>query len=155
MLKIISTMLKAAPALISLFAGKTSRQGKGIVKSGVASLTIAGLLTTGRLSASDVDVTLLLILSILETIAYLYGAIAISTGATQPDALGELLSGKGEGLSEDQAKTIGRKWLKQVQQNSDHRLSTNSLFDEDHSDLQIKATDLSQYSTHNPTRNIK
>ena len=153
--KIINTILKAVPALISLFRSKTSSRGKRILKSGVASLTIAGLLSAGRLSASGVDVTLLLILSILETIAYLFGAIAVTSGAAQPDTMGELLNGKAEGLSEDQAKVLGRKWLKQVQQNHTLKLLPNSLFDDDHSDLQIKAKDISQYSTQNSKRKTK
>ncbi len=145
MLKILSPIIKAVPTLIGLYKSKTPEKGKGIVKSGIASLTISGLLSTGRLSASGIDTTLLLILSILEIIGYLYGMIAISSGATQINPVDDLLKGKGEGLSDQQAKVLGSKWLKQIQKNQDYR---NSLFDDDYSDLKIEAKDISQYKPH-------
>jgi hypothetical protein len=145
MLRILSPIIKAVPTLIGLFKKRTPEIGRGIVKSGIASLTISGLLSTGRLSASSIDTTLLLILSILEIIGYLYGMIAISSGATQINPVDDLLKGKGEGLSDQQAKVLGRKWLKQARNNQDYR---NSLFDDDYSDLKIKAKDISQYKPH-------
>lgn len=129
MLKVLLPIIKAAPTLIGLFKSRTPEKGRGIVKSGIASLTISGLLSTGRLSASGIDSTLLLILSILEMIGYLYGMIAISSGATQTNPVDDLLKGKGEGLSNRQAKILGRKWLKQMQRNQDYRIPGKSLFD--------------------------
>lgn len=151
--KIIKTIIKAAPALIGLFRSKTPKGGKGIVKSGVASLTIGGLISTGKLSTSGIDSTLLLILSIMETLAYLYGGIALTSGAAQSDPLEDLLKGKGEGLSKKQSKILGQEWLKQVQKNNSFDQKTNSLFDDDYSDLKIKARDISKYSTRNSTKN--
>ena len=148
MLKILTPIIKAVPTLIGLFKSRTPKKGRGIVKSGIASLTISGLLSTGRLSASGIDTTLLLILSILELIGYLYGMVAISSGATQINPVDELLKGKGEGLSIQQAKVLGQKWFKQIQQNQGHRIHGNSLFDNDHSDLKIEAKDISQYKPH-------
>jgi hypothetical protein len=145
MLKILKPIIKAVPTLIGLFKSKTPEKGRGIVKSGIASLTISGLLSTGRLSASGIDTTLLLILSILEMIGYLYGIIAISSGGTQTYPVDELLKGKGDGLSGQQAKVLGREWLKQARNNQDYR---NSLFDDDYSDLKIEAKDISQYKPH-------
>lgn len=153
MLRILSPIIKAVPTLIGLFKSKTPEKGKGIVKSGVASLTISGLLSTGRLSASGIDTTLLLILSILELIGYLYGMVAISSGAAQINPVDELLKGKGDGLSNKQAKVLGRKWLKQMQKNQHQKLPGNSLFDDDHSDLRVKAMDISQYKTHKSNKN--
>jgi len=150
--KIIKTVIKAVPVLVGLFKSKTPQQGKGIIKSGVASLTIAGLLSSGRLSGSGVDGTLLLILSILETIGYLYGMIAISSRAAQTSSVDQLLEGNGEGLSDQQARVLGREWLKQVKKNQIYKPPGNSLFDDDHSDLKIKAKDISQYATHNSTK---
>lgn len=145
MLKILNPIIKAVPTLIGLLKGKTPEKGKGIVKSGIASLTISGLLSTGRLSASGIDSTLLLILSILEMIGYLYGMIAISSGASQINPVDDLLQGKGEGLSGQQAKILGREWLKQARKNQDYR---NTLFDDDYSDLKVEAEDISQYQPH-------
>lgn len=149
MLKIINTVIKAVPVLIGLFKGNTPEQGKGIVKSGVASLTIASLISAGKLSASGLDSTLLLILSILETIGYLYGMVAISSGASQTSAFDELLKGKGEGLSHQQARILGHEWLKQIQKNKKYKLPGNSLFDDDYPDLKIEAKDISQFTTNN------
>lgn len=148
MLKILSPIFKAVPTLIGLFKRKTPEKGRGIVKSGIASLTISGLLSTGRLSASGIDSTLLLILSILEIVGYLYGMIAISSGATQIKPVDDLLKGKGEGLSDQQAKALGREWLKQMQKSLEYRIPGNSLFDDDYSDLKIEAKDISQYKPH-------
>ena len=145
MLRILSPIIKAVPTLIGLFKSRTPKKGRRIVKSGIASLTISGLLSTGRLSASGIDTTLLLILSILEMIGYLYGIIAISSGGTQTYPVDELLKGKGDGLSGQQAKVLGREWLKQARNNQDYR---NSLFDDDYSDLKIEAKDISQYKPH-------
>lgn len=78
--------------------------------------------------------------------------IAISSGAAQTDAAPELLKGKGEGLSNKQAKMLGREWLKQIQKNKEYKFPGNSLFDDDHSDLKIEAKDISQYATHNSTK---
>jgi|GEM_PF-533092 len=153
MLKILTPIIKVVPTLISLFKSKTSEKGKGIVKSGIASLTVSGLLSTGRLSASGIDTTLLLILSILEIVGYLYGMIAISSGATQASGIDQLLEGKGEGLQKQQAKILGRQWLKQIQKNQHQKLPGNSLFDDDRSDLQVKAMDISHYKTHKPNKN--
>ncbi len=153
MLKILKPIIKAVPTLISLFKSKTPEKGKGIVKSGIASLTISGLLSTGRLSASGIDTTLLLILSILEIIGYLYGMIAISSGASQVNGIDQLLEGKGEGLQKQDAKALGRQWLKQIQKNQHQKLPGNSLFDEDYSDLKIQAEDISQYKPHKPNKN--
>lgn len=151
--KIINTVIKAVPLLIGLFRSNTPEQGKGIVKSGVASLSIAGLISTGKLSTSGVDGTLLIILSILEAIGYLYGMIAISSGAAQTDAAHELLKGKGEGLSDQQAKVLGQEWLKQIQKNKKYKLPGNSLFDDDHSDLKIQDKNISQFTTNNTKKN--
>jgi hypothetical protein len=153
MLKILKPIIKAVPTLISLFKSKTPEKGKGIVKSGIASLTISGLLSTGRLSASGIDTTLLLILSILEIIGYLYGMVAISSGAAQTNGMDQLLEGQGEGLQKEQAKTLGRQWLKQIQKKQYQQLPGNSLFDDERSDLQVKALDISQYKTHKPKKN--
>lgn len=153
MLKILSPIIKAVPTLIGLFKSKTPEKGRGIVKSGIASLTISGLLSTGRLSASGIDSTLLLILSILEMVGYLYGMIAISSGATQTNPVDDLLKGKGEGLSDQQAKVLGRKWLRKIQKNQEYRIPGNSLFDEDYSDLKVKAEDISQYTTKKSKKN--
>ncbi|MDZ7692026.1 MAG: hypothetical protein U5K69_13000 [Balneolaceae bacterium] len=151
--KIIKTIIKSVPLLVSLLRSKTPEQGKGIVKSGVASFTIAGLISTGKLSATGVDGNLLLILSILESLGYLYGMIAVSSGAAQSDTVDQLLKGNGEGLSNRQAKVLGREWLKQIRKNQDYKLPGNSLFDDDHSDLKIKAKDISQYATQNSKKN--
>jgi hypothetical protein len=78
-------------------------------------------------------------------IGYLYGIIAISSGGTQTYPVDELLKGKGDGLSGQQAKVLGREWLKQARNNQDYR---NSLFDDDYSDLKIEAKDISQYKPH-------
>ncbi|WP_441001461.1 hypothetical protein [Fodinibius sp. SL11] len=153
MLKILKPIIKAVPTLISLFKSKTPEKGKGIVKSGIASLTISGLLSTGRLSASSIDTTLLLILSILEIIGYLYGMVAISSGAAQTDGIDQLLQGQREGLQKKQAKALGRQWFKQIQKNQHQKLPGNSLFDDDRSDLQVKALDISHYKTHKPNKN--
>lgn len=153
MLKILIPIIKAVPTLIDLFKSRTSEKGREIVKSGIASLTISGLISTGRLSASGIDTTLLLILSILEIIGYLFGMIAISSGAAQTSGVDQLLEGKGEGLQEQQARTLGREWLKQIQKNQPQNLQGNSLFDNDYSDLKVKAMDISQYKTHKPNRN--
>lgn len=152
MLKILSPIIKAVPTLIGLFKSKTPKKGRGIVKSGIASLTISGLLSTGRLSASGIDSTLLLILSILEMVGYLYGMIAISSGASQTNPVDELLKGEGDGLSGQQAKILGRKLLRQMQKNQSHRILGNSLFDEDYSDLKTRAKDISPYKPHKPTK---
>ncbi|WP_440999899.1 hypothetical protein [Fodinibius sp. SL11] len=151
--KIIHTIIKTVPSLISLFKSKTPENGKRIVKSGVASLSIAGLISTGKLSASGVDTTLLLILSILEIIGYLYGMVAISSGMAQTNGIDQLLQGQGEGLQKQQAKNLGRQWLTQIQKNQHQKLPGNSLFDDDCSDLRIKAMDISRYKTHNPNEN--
>jgi len=153
MLKILSPIIKAVPTLLGLFKSKTPEKGRGIVKRGIASLTISGLLSTGRLSASGIDSTLLLILSILEMIGYLYGMIAISSGASQTNPVDELLKGKGGGLSDQQAKILGRQWLRQMQKNREYRIPRNSLFDEDNSDLKIQAEDTSQYKPHKSKKN--
>jgi len=148
MLKILSPIIKAVPTLIGLFKSKTPEKGRGIVKSGIASLTISGLLSAGRLSASGIDSTLLLILSILEMIGYLYGMVAISSGASQTNPVDELLKGKGDGLSDQQAKVLGREWLKHMHKNQSYRIPGNSLFDDDYSDLKVKAEDISYYKYH-------
>ncbi|MDR8389857.1 hypothetical protein NC796_01825 [Aliifodinibius sp. S!AR15-10] len=148
MLKILTPIIKAVPTLIGLFKSRTPKKGRGIVKSGIASLTISGLLSTGRLSASGIDTTLLLTLSILEMIGYLYGMIAISSGATQTNPVDELLKGKGEGLSDLQAKVLGRKWLQQIQENQSHRIPGNSRLDNDHSELKIKTDKIFHYKSH-------
>ena len=147
MLKILSPIIKAVPTLIGLFKSKTPEKGRGIVKSGIASLTISGLISTGRVSASGIDSTLLLILSILEMIGYLYGMVAISSGATQTNPVDDLLKGKGDGLSGQQAKVLGRKWIRQIQKNQVYKFTGNSLFDHDYSDLKIKSEDISQYKS--------
>jgi hypothetical protein len=152
MLKKLTPLIKAVPTLIRLFKSKTPEKGRGIVKSGIASLTISGLISTGKISAGGVDGTLLLILSILETIGYLYGIIALSSGAAQISELDQLLDGKGEGLGEHQAKRLGQEWLKQLQKNQPHHSSGSSLFDDDYADLNVKAMDISQYKTHNPKK---
>ena len=153
MLKILTPIIKAVPTLIGLFKSKTPEKGRGIVKSGIASLTISGLISTGRLSASGIDTTLLLILSILEIVGYLYGMVAISSGATQIKPVDDLLKGKGEGLSDQQAKALGREWLKQMQKSLEYRIPGNSLFDDDYSDLKIEAKDISQYKPHKSKKN--
>ncbi|MDR8390011.1 hypothetical protein NC796_02595 [Aliifodinibius sp. S!AR15-10] len=75
---------------------KTSEKGRGIVKSGIASLTISGLLSTGRLSTFGIESTLLILLSILEMVGYLYGMVAISSGATQTYPVNDLLKERGK-----------------------------------------------------------
>lgn len=152
MLTVIKTLIKAVPLLTGLLRGRTPDHGKTIVKSGVASLTIAGLISAGKLSASGLDSTLLLILSILEAIGYLYGAVAISSGASQTHPVDQLLGGRAEGLSDKQAKASGRQWLAQIQQNQNYKLPGSSLFDEDYSDLDLKAEDISQVSNPNPKK---
>ncbi|WP_445664375.1 hypothetical protein [Fodinibius sp. AD559] len=153
MLKILKPIIKAVTTLISLFKSKTPEKGKGIIKSGVASLSIAGLISTGKLSTSGIDGTLLIILSILETIGYLYGMAAISSGAAQTNGMDQLLQGQGEGLQKKQAKALGRQWLKRIQKNQYQKLPGNSLFDDDRSDLRVKAMDISHYKTHKPNKN--
>lgn len=108
--------VSAIPVIVSLFRKKTPEEGKGIVTSGVASLTISGLLSSGRLAAGQIDSTLLIVLAILETIGYLYGLIALSTGASQTCPEQELLEGKGEGLTSEEAKVLGREWIRKKQQ---------------------------------------
>ncbi|MGK7370990.1 MAG: hypothetical protein ACNS64_12315, partial [Candidatus Halalkalibacterium sp. M3_1C_030] len=73
---------------------------------------------------------------------------AISSGATQTYPVDELLKGKGEGLSGQQAKVLGREWIKQIKKNQEYRIPGNSLFDGDYSDLKVEAEDISHYKSH-------
>lgn len=116
MSKFLRTVIQAVPSIVSLFRKKTSDEGKGIVKSGVASLTISGLISSSRMAAGDIDSTLLIILAILETAGYLFGVTALSSGASQtcPEEL--LLEGKGEGLTPTEATALGREWIRKKQQ---------------------------------------
>ncbi len=139
--------------MISLFKSKTPDQGKGIVTSGVASLSIAGLISTGKLSTSGIDGTLLIVLSILETLGYLYGMVAVSSGSAQTNGIDQLLEGKGEGLQNKQAKALGRQWLNHIRKNQYQKLPGNSLFDDDRSDLQVEAMNISHYKTQNSKPN--
>jgi len=150
MLKILTPIIKAVPTLIGLLKSRTPEKGRGIVKSGIASLTISGLISTGKISAGGADGTLLLILSILETIGYLYGVVAVSSGAAQTHPVDQLLQGRAQGLSKKQAKAIGREWLKQIQQNQNYKLPGSSLFDGDYSNLDLKAEDISEFTIQNP-----
>ena len=110
--KFISTIIKSVPTLITLFRSRTSQSGKGIVKSGVASLTISGMISSGKMTAGEMDATLLIILSILEAIGYLYGLVAVSSGASQTCPEEELLQGRGDGLNPIEAEAMGNLWLR-------------------------------------------
>lgn len=114
--KFLRTAIGAIPAIVSLFRKNTPEEGKGIVKSGVASLTISGLISSGRLAAGDLEGVLLLVLAILETTGYLYGLIALSAGGSQTCPEEDLLEGKGAGLPQDEAKILGREWIRAKQQ---------------------------------------
>lgn len=116
MTKFLRTAIGAIPAIVSLFRKNTPEEGKGIVKSGVASLTISGLISSGRMSAGEIDSTLLIVLAILETAGYLYGLIAVSSGASQTYPEEDLLEGKGDGLTPEEAKLLGREWIRKRQQ---------------------------------------
>jgi hypothetical protein len=75
--------------------------------------------------------------------------IAVSSGAAQADTVDQLLKGNGDGLSNRQAKILGRERLKQIRKHQDHKIPGNSLFDDDNSDLKIQVKDISQYATYN------
>jgi len=100
--KFLRVIIRAIPAVISLFRKETSEEGKAVAKSGLASLTIAGLISCGRVAAGEMDSTLLIVLAILEAAGYLYGLIALSAGASQTCPAEDLLEGKGDGLTPEE-----------------------------------------------------
>ncbi|MEX2352207.1 MAG: hypothetical protein WD529_07220 [Balneolaceae bacterium] len=125
--KLLSTIARSLPVIISLFRAKTSQEGKGIVKSGVASLTISGLISSGRMAAGEIDSTLLIILAILETGGYLFGVTALSAGASQTCPEEALLEGRGDGLSAVEAKVMGREWVRMKQQKQMKEIGYSSI----------------------------
>lgn len=85
MIKRLKKTITAIPAIIKLLQGKTPDEGKDIAKSGVASLAIAGSISTTKLQVGEIDATLLIILGILEALGYLYGCMAVSVGVSQTE----------------------------------------------------------------------
>ncbi len=83
MKKILRNVIKSVPTLITLFRKETPQEGKDIAKSGLTSLGISGMITTGRINAGEIDETVLIILAIVEGIGYIYGVIAILAGTSQ------------------------------------------------------------------------
>ena len=141
--KYLRGAIRAIPAVITLFRKKTPEEGKVVAKSGVTSLTIAGLISTGRLATGEMDSTLLIVLAILEAIGYLYGLVALSSGASQTCPEEDLLDGKADGLTSEEAIVLGREWirLKQQKQLQEMNAAKPSL---------PNAQDLSNYNQHNP-----
>lgn len=136
--KLLSTIARSLPVIISLFRAKTSQEGKGIVKSGVASLTISGLISSGRMVAGEIDSTLLITLAILETVGYLFGVTALSAGASQACPEEALLEGKGEGLTQDEARVMGLEWVRMKQQKQMKEIGYSAI-------TKPKARDLSKF----------
>ncbi|WP_409029502.1 hypothetical protein [Gracilimonas sediminicola] len=81
--KLLRNVLKSVPTLITLFRKETPQEGKDIAKSGLTSLGISGMITTGRINAGEIDETVLIILAIVEAIGYVYGVIALIAGSSQ------------------------------------------------------------------------
>ncbi|MDZ7660481.1 hypothetical protein [Fodinibius sp.] len=88
MKKLLRNLAKSVPTLITLFRKETPQEGKDIAQSGLTSLGISGMITTGRLNAGELDETVIIILAIVEAIGYLYGVVAILAGNVQvrPDS---------------------------------------------------------------------
>lgn len=137
--KFLRSAIQAIPAVISLFRKKTPAVGKAVAASGAASLTIAGLISSGRLAGGDLDSMLLIILAILEAAGYLYGLVTLSAGASQTCPEQDLLEGKGEGLTSDQAKILGREWIRKKQQQQLNQIKQTGM------DTTPKPRDLSDY----------
>lgn len=131
----LSNLIQAITTLVHLFRGRTPEPGRHIVKSGVASLTIAGMISTGRLSAGDLDSTLLLVLSIAEVIAYAFGVTAIGAGASQcePDESARIL-----GVDRESSAAYHQQASKKLQSKIKDR-------------LRPIARDLSDFNNPNPT----
>jgi len=83
MKKLLRNIIKSVPTLITLFRKETPQEGKNIAKSGLTSLGISGMITTGRINVGEVDETVLIILAIVEAIGYVYGIIALIAGSSQ------------------------------------------------------------------------
>ena len=83
MKKLLRNVIKSVPTLITLFRKETPQEGKDIAKSGLTSLGISGMITTGRINAGEMDETVLIILAIVEAIGYVYGVIALLAGSAQ------------------------------------------------------------------------
>ncbi|HBQ58815.1 MAG TPA: hypothetical protein DD671_04115 [Balneolaceae bacterium] len=83
MKKLLKNAFKAVPTLITLFRKETPQEGKEIAQSGLTSLGISGMITTGRLNAAELDETVIIILAIVEAIGYVYGLIALISGSAQ------------------------------------------------------------------------
>lgn len=83
MKKLLRNLAKSVPTLITLFRKETPQEGKDIAQSGLTSLGISGMITTGRISVGELDETVLIVLAIVEAIGYIYGAIAILVGSSQ------------------------------------------------------------------------
>lgn len=86
MKKLLRNVIKSVPTLITLFRKETPQEGKDIAKSGLTSLGISGVITTGRINAGEMDETVLIILAIVEAIGYVYGLIALLVGSSQVKA---------------------------------------------------------------------
>lgn len=85
MKKLLRNVIKSVPILITLFRKETPQEGKDIAKSGLTSLGISGMITTGRINAGEIGETVLIILAIVEAIGYVYGVIAVLAGGSQVD----------------------------------------------------------------------
>jgi hypothetical protein len=83
MKKLLRNLAKSVPTLITLFRKETPQEGKDIAQSGLTSLGISGMITTGRLNSADLDETVIIILAIVEAIGYVYGLIALISGSAQ------------------------------------------------------------------------
>jgi len=83
MKKLLRNLAKSVPTLITLFRKETPQEGKDIAQSGLSSLGISGMITTGRLNSADLDETVIIILAIVEAIGYVYGLIALISGSAQ------------------------------------------------------------------------
>jgi hypothetical protein len=83
MKKLLRNVIKSVPSLITLFRKETPQEGKDIATSGLTSLGISGMITTGRINAGELDETVLIILAIVEAIGYVYGVIAFIAGSSQ------------------------------------------------------------------------
>ncbi|MAL19392.1 MAG: hypothetical protein CL670_04395 [Balneola sp.] len=83
MKKLLKSVIKSVPTLITLFKKETPQEGKDIAKSGLTSLGISGMITTGRINAGELDETVLIILAIVEAIGYVYGIVALIAGSSQ------------------------------------------------------------------------
>jgi len=61
MKKLLRNLAKSVPTLITLFRKETPQEGKDIAQSGLTSLGISGMITTGRLNSADLDETVIII----------------------------------------------------------------------------------------------